>query len=167
MKVAWRRVASWHCSACGVCCRHYRVRLSAYEYLKLKWTGFVEEKNGRFYIRKVNGRCPFQIDSLCSLQKTVKPLACKLYPFSVYTKGNDEAAFEYDGEEYYVYVDTFCPNVRVSKGRSERITEMVREAVMLFRMEGEHRLLTKNLGAAGNLKYSSFYNNVSQHRSAN
>jgi hypothetical protein len=131
-----------------MCCKEYKVRLTAYEYLKLKWTGFVEEKNGRFYIRKINGRCPFQLDKLCTLQNRMKPLACKLYPFVVLGKGDEEALYEYAGEEYYVYVEVFCPNLKLRKRgeknltRSPKIMEMVREAISLYRNEGKFELLT-------------------------
>ncbi len=144
MLVPWRRVASWHCSACGVCCRVYKPRLTAYEYLKLRNTGFVEEKMGRFYIRKINGKCPFQHGNLCRLQHSMKPLACRIFPFRVYTRGDDAAFFGLHGEEYYVYADPFCPNLKVKSDTREvrEIYEMVREAVMLFTGRGNFKLLT-------------------------
>ncbi|MDI9645106.1 MAG: YkgJ family cysteine cluster protein [Archaeoglobales archaeon] len=134
MKVPWRKVFSWHCNACGKCCSEYRVRLSAYEYLKLKETGFVEEKNGRFFIRKIRGSCPFQIDRLCILQDKLKPFACKIYPFSVYKRGEEDALFEYEKEEYYVYVDVFCPNLKLRResGENYSIRALVEEAVKLY-----------------------------------
>ncbi len=110
MHVPWRLVASWHCDACGVCCKKYKVRLRTYEFLKLRETGFVEEKAGKFYIKKLGKFCPFQIDNLCILGNS-KPIACKLYPFSITKKGEETASFEFEGEEFFVYVDTFCKNV--------------------------------------------------------
>ncbi len=136
MHVPWKRVYSWHCSACGICCRYYRPRLTAYEYLKLRHTGFVEERNGKFYIRKINGLCPFQYKNLCLLQNE-KPLACRLFPFVIRKKGCEEAYFEYDNEGYYVYVDTFCPNVKLKRDLkpSKQMIPLVLEAIKIYRGE--------------------------------
>jgi len=131
MYVPWTRVASWHCNACGICCYRYKVKLTFYEYLKLKPTGLVEEKTGRYFIRKIGNRCPFQAGKLCSLQGERKPIACKLYPFLVRKKGKDEALYEYDGEEFYVYITTDCPNVKLGR-RLKSMENLVREAVMLY-----------------------------------
>lgn len=152
MHVPWRRVASWHCDACGVCCRVYRPRLTAYEYLKLRHTGLVEEKAGRFYIRKINGRCPFQSDRLCSLQNDLKPISCKTFPFVVRRKGEEDALFELDGEEFYVYADTFCPNLIIKRDKRPVVTELVREAVMLFTGGKEFRRLTATIPKTAELQ---------------
>ncbi|MET1123818.1 MAG: YkgJ family cysteine cluster protein [Archaeoglobaceae archaeon] len=149
MKVPWRRVASWHCVACGKCCRAFRVRLNAYEYLKLKHTGFVEERGGKFYIKKIDGLCPFQVGSLCALQDKLKPIACRLYPFSIYERGSEDATFEYGGETYYVYVDTFCRNVKLGKAGADMM-KIVEEAVKMHRREiSQPQKLTADLGASG------------------
>ncbi len=134
MYVPWRRVLSWHCSACGECCRKFKPKLTFYEYLRLRQTGFVEEKAGRFYIKKIGNKCPFQVGNLCSLQGERKPLSCKVFPFLVRKKGGkgeESALYEYDGEEYYVYVSTECPNTVVAKSESNTLEPLVREAVEL------------------------------------
>ncbi len=133
MRVPWRRVASWHCDACGKCCEAYRVKLTAYEYLKLKHTGFVEEKLGKFYIRKIGNKCPFQVGNLCILQNKLKPIACRLFPFSIRKEGKKDALVEYKGEDYYVYVDTFCPNVKLKKDSipSKEMVPLVIEAIKM------------------------------------
>ncbi|MCS7144975.1 MAG: YkgJ family cysteine cluster protein [Archaeoglobaceae archaeon] len=132
MHVPWRFVASWHCNACGNCCKEYRVRLRAYEYLKLRNTGFIEEKAGRFYIKKIGKLCPFQKGNLCSLGN-LKPLACKLYPFSVLEKGEETALFEFNGEEFFVYVDDFCKNLKLKRdlNPSLEIVKEIEEAIEL------------------------------------
>ena len=142
MKVPWRYVSSWYCTACGKCCREYKVRISFYEYLKLKHTGFVEEKVGRYYIKKINNRCPFQIGNLCSLQGESKPLACKLYPFVVLKKGDEKALYEYKNEEFYVYVELGCPNLKLSSKELENIEYLVKEAVELFLGKKNTNLIT-------------------------
>ncbi len=134
MYVPWRKVYSWHCVACGKCCIDFKPKLTYYEYLKLRKTGFVEEKAGRYYIKKINGRCPFQIDNLCSLQGSLKPISCKVFPFLVRkkpAKNEDLAYYEYDGEEYYVYVSTYCKNTILSKNPTENLKKLVKEAIEL------------------------------------
>ena len=130
MLVPWRRVASWHCEACGKCCMEYTPKLTFYEYLKLRNTGFVIEKSGRYYIRKIGNRCPFQAGRLCRLQSKMKPLSCRLFPFSIRRRGEGEALYEYMGEELFVYVDTFCKNVRLGKA-TRGLEEIVRDAVSI------------------------------------
>jgi|Deesub1362A_J573_1020465.scaffolds.fasta_scaffold00053_119 hypothetical protein len=114
MKVPWSRIASWHCTACGKCCREYRVPLTFWEYLRFRSIGAVEEKKGKYYLRKVGKRCLFQDGRFCSVQKR-KPVACLVFPFVVKSRGEDSALFWYNDEEYYVYVDTYCENVVLGK----------------------------------------------------
>ncbi len=135
MYVPWRRVASWHCTACGECCRKFKPKLTFYEYLKLRGTGFVEERVGRYYLKKVNGSCPFQRGNLCTLQGEMKPLSCKVFPFLVRKRPAKDAGlalYELD-DVYYVYVSTDCPNVVLSGEpvESPDIAMKVREAVEL------------------------------------
>lgn len=150
MYVPWRRVASWHCSACGECCRIYRPKLTAYEYLKLLPTGLVEERAGKFYIRKITGKCPFQIGKLCSLQTSIKPLSCKMFPFAIYRRGEEEALFEFEKEEFYVYADVFCPNLVLKDdlSASQEVQKLVEEAVSLYIGKLDFKMLTADLKAA-------------------
>ncbi len=128
MKLPWRKVREWRCHACGRCCLAYTPKLTYYEYLKMP-EQFVVEKRGKYYIRKFGKRCPFQSGNLCMIQSS-KPLSCRLFPFSVHRRGDEMALFEYGGEEFYVYVDPFCPNV-VPGEPSKSLTERVLQAVML------------------------------------
>jgi len=144
MRVPWRKVSSWYCSACGRCCSKYEIRLTFYEYLKLKQTEFVKEKSGKYYIRKIEDACPFQSGNLCSLQGRMKPLACKLYPFVVLLKGDEMALYEYNNEEFYVYVELGCPNLRIGKW-SKGIETLVEEAIKLSLGRRETNLITSNL----------------------
>ncbi|AGK61797.1 hypothetical protein Asulf_01826 [Archaeoglobus sulfaticallidus PM70-1] len=129
MKVPWRRVSSWHCSACGKCCREYRVPLTFGEYLRFKKLGLVEEKR-KFYLRKINGKCPFQIGNICSIQDK-KPIVCKLFPFTIRFRGNDDALYWYGDEEYYVYIDVSCKNI-VFGSPTKSLKERINEAIELF-----------------------------------
>jgi hypothetical protein len=129
VKVPWSRVHSWHCIACGECCKHFKVPLTFWEYLKFRKLGVVEERR-KYYLRKINGRCPFQIGRFCGIQES-KPLVCKLFPFTIRQRGDDSALFYYGDDEYYVYVDVFCRNI-VFGGPSFRFKEMVREALEIY-----------------------------------
>jgi len=131
MRVPWKRVNSWHCSACGKCCMQYKVRLNFYEYLILKHTGYIEEKAGKYYIKKIGKKCPFQIGRLCSLHGKNKPLACRIYPFVILRKGEEEAYYEYMNEALYVYVETACPNIKLGK-YNEKMEKMIKEAVEIY-----------------------------------
>ncbi len=130
MKVPWRRVSRWTCLACGKCCRVYKPRLTFYEYLTLP-KAFVEERKGKYYIRKFNGLCPFQHGNVCAIQEK-KPLSCKLFPFSIYERGEDEALFVYGDEEYYVYIDTFCENVLLGRPTKE-LVKAIEEAIKIYK----------------------------------
>ncbi len=129
MKLPWRNVKDWKCHACGKCCLAYTPKLTYYEYLRMP-KNFVVERRGRYYIRKFGRRCPFLYENLCMIQNS-KPLSCKLFPFSVHRRGDETALFEYEGEEYYVYVDAFCPNVVLGKP-TRSLEEKVLQAVMLI-----------------------------------
>lgn len=140
MKVPWKKVSNWICLACGKCCLEYTPKLTFYEYLTMP-RRYTIEKSGRYYIRKIGKRCPFQIGNLCGIQPR-KPLSCKLFPFTIRSRGNDDAYFEYDNEEFYVYVDTFCPNVKLGKP-SKDFVKKVEEAIKIVKGERkDFRLLT-------------------------
>ncbi|MBO8182353.1 MAG: YkgJ family cysteine cluster protein [Archaeoglobus sp.] len=129
MKVPWSRIHSWHCVACGECCKHFKVPLTFWEYLRFRKLGLVEERR-KYYLRKIGGRCPFQMGRLCGIQES-KPFVCKLFPFIIRQKGDDSALFCYNDEEYYVYVDTYCRNIVFGKP-SLKFKEMVREALDIY-----------------------------------
>lgn len=101
--------------------------------MKLRRTGFVEEKAGRFFIKKIGKSCPFQIGTLCSLGDS-KPMACKIYPFSILKKGDELASFEFEGEEFFVYVDNFCKNVVLKKDAkpSQIVAKEIAEAIEIM-----------------------------------
>ena len=118
MLVPWRFIRTWTCFACGKCCKKYVVPLSNEEAERLmrKYGKFVVEKIGRrYFIRKVNGRCIFLKNGLCTIQEE-KPRACQLWPFYIYKKPRKSkdakyAYIEYKNEDFYVYVDTFCRGI--------------------------------------------------------
>ena len=143
MKVPWRFVSNWICTACGKCCLEYTPKLTFYEYLTLP-KRYTIERRGKFYIKKIGKYCPFQIRNLCGIQKR-KPLSCKLFPFSIHRKGEDLAYFEYRSKEFYIYVDLFCPNIKLGRP-SREFTKKVEDAVRLVMGEKkDFSLLTSKL----------------------
>lgn len=134
--VPWRAVRGWACLACGECCKWYRVPLTPYEYALIVETlgaGFVEVTGtGNPCLKRVGGTCVFQDASgLCGLQPLgLKPLACKAWPFRVQKRAGDRRAlFVYEGEEYYVYVNTKCKGVNA--GTFYDLVQAIREVIEL------------------------------------
>lgn len=111
----WRLYKSWTCLKCGVCCKHYTVPLNQTEaklYSILFGDQVLDKVGSKTVLRKIDNRCVFQTGPLCSINN-IKPRNCKLWPFIVRKKPLKKATaklaeFEYLGEKYYVYVDTFC-----------------------------------------------------------
>ena len=121
--VPWQNVADWKCKACGYCCKLYSVVLGFPEWLRLTKT-FGSETTiadlDRFYIKRCSdGSCAFLFNKsynyFCGLQ-TIKPEACKLWPFKVIAEPKygapNQAVFDYMGNKIYVYVDTMCSGLR-------------------------------------------------------
>jgi Fe-S-cluster containining protein len=121
--VPWQTVADWNCKACGYCCKLYSVVLGFPEWIRLTKT-FGSETTvaglDRFYIKRASdGTCAFLCDNsqnyFCGLQG-MKPEACKIWPFKILTEpkyGEEkQAAFNYMGNNLYVYADTMCSGLR-------------------------------------------------------
>ena len=142
MKLPWRKVRAWGCHACGKCCLAYTPKLTYYEYLKMP-EQFVVERRGRYFIRKSGKRCPFQNRNLCMIQNA-KPLSCRLFPFSVHRRGDEKALFEYGGEEYYVYVDAFCPNVTLGSPSKSFVEKVIQAVELVSGKESNFSRLTCN-----------------------
>ena len=93
----------------------------------------VEKRGGKYYLRKINGKCIFLKGNICIIQKD-KPIACRLWPFYIFRKpiNNDEAreaTFSYHGGVYYVYVDDYCPGL--NKGEKP-IRYAIMEALQIY-----------------------------------
>jgi Fe-S-cluster containining protein len=92
---------------------------------------------------QVRGRCIF-LDArrLCTLQPLdMKPMACKMWPFTVDKKpGCEEALFQYKGEDYHVYVDRSYPCPGIGKGDPVELHWTISELV-----EIQHNLLKKQI----------------------
>jgi len=116
-------VADWNCKSCGYFCTLYIVVLSCPEWFRLTKT-FGSETTvaglDRFYIKRASdGTCAFLCNNsrnyFCGLQG-MKPEACKIWPFKILTEpkyGEEkQAAFNYLGNNLYVYADTMCSGLR-------------------------------------------------------
>ena len=121
--VPWQTVADWQCKACGYCCKLYSVVLGFPEWLRLSKT-FGSETTvaglDRFYIKRASdGTCTFLCNNsrnyFCGLQG-MKPEACKIWPFKILSEpkyGEEkQAAFNFLGNNLYIYADTLCNGLR-------------------------------------------------------
>ena len=121
--VPWRNVADWNCKACGYCCKLYSVVLSFPEWLNITKTFGTETTIAtldRFFIKRVDdGNCAFLCSDsenyYCGLQN-MKPDACKIWPFKILSEPKygeaNQAAYDYRGVRFYIYVDTMCSGLR-------------------------------------------------------
>ncbi|MBS7658612.1 MAG: YkgJ family cysteine cluster protein [Candidatus Bathyarchaeia archaeon] len=140
--IPWRKTSFWYCSACGECCKKFHVPLTMFEYVEITsifGKNVIELDLGKAYLRKnpLTKRCIFQKLKnkkwICGIQE-IKPLACKLWPFIILTKSkqkNDEALFNYKGENFYIYVDKRCPNVKTGKPTNYLINKILPEVINL------------------------------------
>jgi len=143
--IPWRRVKSWECSACGECCKWFKVPLMMDEYAFMMNTfgcSCLDLDVGRAYLaRRLDGRCIFQFPSngrwICGLQRT-KPLVCKLWPFILMGRpkyGRSELASFTDGySKYYVYVDPKCRGLRWGEP-SRTIAERILPEIIRISLE--------------------------------
>jgi Fe-S-cluster containining protein len=117
--IPWRRVKSWNCVTCGICCKEYDVVLGYWE-----WTNIIRNFGvsaikpsvARLCLgKKGDGTCVFLYNSygswLCGLQQN-KPNACKLWPFKIYEQSkhgrDDEAIYRFGDRVLFIYVDPSC-----------------------------------------------------------
>jgi len=144
--IPWRCVESWNCIACGMCCKGYQVVLGFNEWLNIVQSygvGVTEPNISKFYLgKKDDGTCIFLykfFDAwLCGLQN-MKPKACKLWPFKILYSPKfgrpNEAIYEYDGRNFFIYVDPSCIGIRWGKPTQEltraTITELIEIALGL------------------------------------
>ncbi len=138
--VPWNRVSSWHCNACGLCCRHYDVVLNFAEWLSIvKHFGveFTAPDLTKFFLRRrADGSCAFLRDmlnvSFCNLQHA-KPQACKLWPFKVLDKPKyghtNKAIYYYGNRRLFVYVDSVCTGLKFGTPTKELTYSVIPEFI--------------------------------------
>lgn len=153
MYLPWSAISSYHCLACGTCCYHFAVPLRFNEAIKIArsfgWSN-IENRKGRLFIRKINGRCPFLIHSgslgLCYLQSIgIKPKACKLWPFHISERPehgrSDEAIFTTKQGTFYVYLDARCPGVKLGRPDEALVSTLI-EALEIWLGIRDEQILT-------------------------
>lgn len=143
----WTYFKTWNCLLCGDCCRKYMVPLSRNEII---WVSEnfgrdkIVKRGGKYFLaRRSDGSCIFLFQNKCMIQEN-KPLACKLWPFYIYSKPlkySDErkALFFYKEKKYFVYVDAFCRGL--NKGFIP-LENVIREVIGLYEGEQRGQLLT-------------------------
>jgi Fe-S-cluster containining protein len=141
--VPWRYVQDWNCTACGLCCKGYDVVLDFPEWIKIVkdyGVGFTRPGISRFFLKRKNDdTCAFLYNLyghwLCGLQENMKPIACKLWPFKISDRPkfgrSNEAAYRYSDKRLFVYVDPFCPGLRLGYPSSSFIRETLSEFIEL------------------------------------
>ena len=99
----------------------------------------VEFGLGKVYLKQGLGdRCIFQHSSqgrwVCELQ-AIKPLACKLFPFRVYSqpvyKRGDRSECSYRGRTLHVYLDTSCPGIAPGRPSERFLRKVLPEVVAI------------------------------------
>ncbi len=130
--VPWRHISSWNCRACGQCCRGYDVILKYPEWVKIIQTygiGVTRPGIDRLYLgKRPDGSCIFLYKSfdrwLCALQD-IKPKACKLWPFKIYSQPRygrpEQASYEYMDREFFVYLDPHCKGLKFGRNPSNQL----------------------------------------------
>ena len=156
--VPWRKVENWLCVACGDCCREFRVPLRTYEAVRLAnlfgYKCLELGLRGCRLRKRPDGRCVFQVYRegkwICGIQ-SVKPLACKLWPFFISDEpqdSKDEAEYEFKGYRFYVYVNPFCRGVIYGKPCGAFAKKVIPEFIELsLGFREEQRLSTSPLVA--------------------
>jgi len=117
--IPWRRIKSWRCITCGICCKEFDVVLGYKEWadiIRRFGVGAIKPSVTKLCLgKKVDGTCVFLYNSssswLCGLQQS-KPRACKLWPFKILEQpryGRDkEAIYRFEDRDYFIYVDPSC-----------------------------------------------------------
>lgn len=153
--ISWKKVKSWKCLACGECCKCFNIPLKSNEYTRMLKIFGCEIFNFNitpvkiFLTRKENGRCIFQHHTygkwLCGIQQ-IKPIVCKLFPFSITKSSNKKALYIYKGKIYNIYLERSCKGIRLGKPSSEFIYKMIPQAIEeSLNPEKSHHILTSKL----------------------
>jgi Fe-S-cluster containining protein len=140
--VPWRQVAYWRCNSCGNCCKDYGVVLNFPEWLRITQNFGAETavmSLDKFFIRRFpDGSCAFlcrfAASYSCGLQ-SMKPNACKLWPFKVlveprYGEAN-QSIFDFCGKKLYVYADSNCCGLKYGSPTWEFARLTIREFVAI------------------------------------
>ena len=138
--VPWKYVQGWNCVACGMCCKGYQVVLGFNEWVNITrkfGIGVTHPDINRFYLgKKGDGSCIFLNRFFntwfCGLQN-MKPKACKLWPFKVYSKPkfgkSNEALYKFGDRNFFIYIDSICVGIRWGPPSKELAYKILPEIV--------------------------------------
>jgi Fe-S-cluster containining protein len=140
--IPWKEVNSWSCVACGNCCVGYRIPLKIEEMVLINnryGPQVMELGMGKAYLRnRPNGRCFFQRPLMsrwiCTLQAK-KPIACRLFPFRIQKepiyKHADNAALNFKGNRFYLYLDPACEGINTGKPSDRFKHQVISEIIKI------------------------------------
>jgi len=154
--IAWRRISSWECSNCGLCCQRLEIVLTEQEARTIRASfgdqAVVTTRLGP-RLAKIGDRCIFQRfrqgSSRCLLQSVgLKPSACRTYPFVTSPRplrgmAPRESLFTFGGEALYIYANPKCPGLRLGTPSAELVQRILPEvAEMALGRRREQRYTT-------------------------
>lgn len=138
--ISWKKVKLWECIACGECCNCFNIPLKSIEYarmIKIFGNEIIDlNKNPVkiFLKRRENGRCIFQYylygKWICAIQQ-IKPIVCKIFPFSIFKSTNRKALYKYKGNLYKIYLEKSCKGIKLGKPSNEFIYKILPKAIEL------------------------------------
>jgi len=95
--IPWKYIASWNCTACGLCCRGFRVTIKFNEWMKIVQAygvGVTSPGLNKFYLkRRSDGTCIF----LHKLYDMWRPRS---------------ASYGYRDKTLFIYADPVCEGIR-------------------------------------------------------
>ncbi|MFW9998718.1 MAG: YkgJ family cysteine cluster protein [Candidatus Hodarchaeota archaeon] len=130
--ISWRKVESWKCVSCGLCCRSYDISLEKNEYEKIYILFGSEIFNYNkypikyFLKRTISGNCIFQETSdgksKCKIHQ-IKPIICKIFPFLILKSNNKRLFYLYRKKRYNIYLERKCKGIKIGNPSNEFIHE--------------------------------------------
>jgi len=153
--ISWKKVKSWKCITCGECCNCFNIPLKSIEYARMikifgnEILDFNKYPVKRFLKRRENGRCIFQYylagKWICKIQQ-IKPIVCKIFPFSISKSNNKKALYIYKGNPYNINLKRSCKGIKLGKPSNEFIYKILPKAIELsLNPEKSHHTLTSHL----------------------
>ncbi|MFX1524573.1 MAG: YkgJ family cysteine cluster protein [Promethearchaeota archaeon] len=132
--ISWRKVKSWKCISCGMCCHSYDICLEKDEYKKMcKKFGYEIFNYNKYPIkyllkRRASGSCIFLKTlvekSKCEIHQ-IKPFICKIFPFFISKSNNKDLSFRYKKNRYNIYLERNCKGIKLGSPSTELIDEIM------------------------------------------
>ena len=129
--IPWRRIGSWSCSRCGLCCG-FNVILRPFErdgLLASLGERAIGGNRSRPTVKRRDGVCVFRRPDgdkfRCLLQDTgLKPSACRTFPFltspePLRLRTAGESRYQFGERHLYIYANSACPSLRMGRPSAE------------------------------------------------